>query len=188
MGQKTLIVTYNKSDEHTELIENFRKLSFADGNDSLSFENFVPKELDGQIFLYFIDDELASISAIERSTKYTQEYETARICRYHILKKFRHCNAGFKMLPYQFQWARDNNVKLVYWTHDVNNRALNAMYQHKKIMPGKKSFFEDPEFQSVEFIPTLRFIAGPVVQYVYAKKIDPEFNWNPRGQMIQVPA
>jgi hypothetical protein len=114
------------------IIEEFRLKTFEEGNESLRYNIYNPDNLDGQTFLFFIDNELASISVVESSKKYTGENNTCRICRYHILKKYRHCSAGFKMLPYNVQWAIDNNYQLIYWTHDVNNRALNAMYNTKK--------------------------------------------------------
>lgn len=169
-----------------QLIENFREKTFAEGNESLSVKKYDPDNLIGQTFLLFIEDDLASISVVESSIKYTQEDNTARICRYHILNQHRHCNAGFRMLPYNVSWATENNYKLIYWTHDVNNRALNAMYQHKRRMPNKQEFFDDPLYKSFEMYPKLRFITGDVTQYVYAKKLDTNFIWNPKGNMIEL--
>lgn len=169
-----------------QLIEDFRVKTFAEGNESLSVKKYDPDNLIGQTFLLFIDDDLASISVVESSIKYTQEDNTARICRYHILKQYRHCNAGFRMLPYNVSWATENNYKLIYWTHDVNNRALNAMYQHKRRMPNKQEFFDDPLYKSFEIQPNLRFITGDVTQYVYAKKLDANFVWVPKGNMIEL--
>ena len=166
-----------------EILEQFRVKSFEEGNTSLHIKRFNPDDLNGQTFLFFKDSELASVSVVEDSLKYTEESDTCRICRYHILKKFRHCNAGFKMLPYQVKWAEDNKYKLIFWTHDVNNRALNAMYQHKRRMPNKQDYFEDPLYKSFEFYPQYRFITGDYIQYVYAKLLVPDFIWNPKGKM-----
>jgi hypothetical protein len=178
-----IIRKYQKED--IDLIENFRKQTFNENNNSLSYKNFNPENLKGQIFLFFIDSILASIQVIESSEKYTEENDSCRICRYHILKRFRNCNAGFKMLPHCVQWAVENNFKVVYWTHDINNKTVNALYQHKKIMPGKISFFKDPLYQSFVFRPDLRFITGSVTQYVYAKYLDSDFIWEPKGYMIK---
>ena len=183
MEQKISIRTYKKSDR--QLIEDFRIKTFEEGNDSLRPTIYDPDNIDGETFMLFIDEELASISVIESSIKYTGESNAARICRYHILKKHRHCNAGFRMLPLQVEWAIKNKFKLVYWTHDINNRALNAMYQHKRRMPNKQEFFDDPLYKSFEFISDMRFVTGSVTQYVYAKKLDLEFNWNPKGKIVR---
>lgn len=173
--------------EDRELVEEFRANTFAEGNNSLRPEIYNPDDFNGQTFLFFIGDRLASISAVESSLKYTNETDTCRICRYHILKEFRHCNAGFKMLPYNVQWAIDNKYNLIYWTHDVSNRALNAMYQHKRRMPNKANFFEDPLYKSFQQVQNLRFVTGDVIQYVYAKPLTEGYVWNPGGKMIQVP-
>ena len=183
MEQKISIRTYKKSDR--QLIEDFRIQTFDEGNDSLQSKIYDPDNIIGQTFMLFVNDDLASISVIESSIKYTEENDVARICRYHILKKYRHCNAGFRMLPLQVEWAIENNYKLVYWTHDVNNRALNAMYQHKRIMPNKQDFFNDPLYKSFEFQSGLRFITGRTTQYVYSKKLDTTFNWSPKGNMVE---
>lgn len=174
-----LIREYKNNDRN--LIEDFRIKTFDEGNNSLSLKVFNPENLNGQIFLFFIDDDLASISVVESSEKYTEETNTCRICRYHILKKYRNCNAGFKMLPHCVNWAINNQYQLIYWTHNVENKALNALYQHKKIMPGKITFFKDPLYQSFQLQPSLRFITGKISQYVYAKYLNPTFQWRPRG-------
>lgn len=181
MEQMISIRTYNPSDR--QLIEDFRLKTFDEGNDSLRREIYNPDCLDGQTFMLFIDNNLASISVVESSEKYTNENNVARVCRYHILREYRHCNAGFRMLPLQVKWAEDNEFKLIYWTHNINNRALNAMYQHKKRMPNKQEFFDDPLYKSFEFIENMRFVTGDVIQFVYAKKLDPTFTWIPGGKM-----
>lgn len=180
-----LIRGYTSDDR--ALVEEFRNKTFAEGNTSLRPNIYDPDDFNGQTFLFFVDDQLASISAVESSLKYTDETDTCRICRYHILKQYRHCNAGFKMLPYNVNWAKDNGYNLIYWTHDVNNRALNAMYQHKRRMPNKANFFEDPLYKSFQLVENLRFITGDVTQYVYAKYLTEDYVWSPKGKMIQVP-
>ncbi len=181
MEQKILIRTYNPEDKG--LIEDFRLKTFKEGNDSLRPNIYDPDTLIGQTFMLFVDNALASISVVESSKKYTDEDNVARICRYHILKEYRHCNAGFKMLPLQVEWAKDNDYQLIYWTHNINNRALNAMYQHKRRMPNKQEFFDDPLYKSFQFIDDMRFITGDVTQFVYAKSLNDEFIWRPKGKM-----
>ena len=85
------------------------------------------------------------------------------------------------MLPHCVQWAIDNQYQLIYWTHNVDNKALNALYQHRKIMPGKINFFKDPLYQSFKLQPSLRFVTGKTIQYVYAKYLNPTFEWKPKG-------
>lgn len=178
-----LIRVYTPLDRN--IVEEFRSQTFNEGNNSLTTSKFNPDTLNGETFLFFKNDKLASISVIENSINYTNNIDVCRICRYHILKEFRHSNAGFKILPYQVQWAIDNDYKLIFWTHDVNNRALNALYQHTRMMPNKQSYFTDPLYTSFKFYPQYRFVAGDCIQYVYAKLLDQQYVWNPTGKMTQ---
>jgi len=167
------------------LIEAFRQQTFAEGNDSLSPEKYNPDTIDGQTWMTFVGDELASISVVERS-HYTGDPEVAgRVCRYHILKKFRHSNAGFRMLSKQVEWAKDNGLKVLYWTHNVNNKALNAMYQHKKKMPFRGEavpYFMTDTYQAFKLQPDMIFKVSKksdLLQYVYANILEEGYQWRP---------
>ena len=90
-------------------LESFRRQTIREGNDSLKSDKFNPEAIDGKIWCAYINSELASISVAEKS-HYTDDPDIAvRICRYHILKKYRHSHCGFKMLPYQIEWAKQKN-------------------------------------------------------------------------------
>lgn len=137
-----IIKEYN--DNLRNELEAFRRQTIKEGNTSLTSDKFNPEDLNGKIWCAYIDSELASISVAEKS-HYTGDPDIAvRICRYHILKKYRHSHCGFKMLPYQINWAREQKFKILYWTHDIHNRPLNALYQHKRRMtdPESKKYFE----------------------------------------------
>lgn len=176
--------------EDRNLIEDFRQKTFDEGNDSLTPQKYNPDTIDGQTWMTFVGDELASISVVERS-HYTNDPEIAgRICRYHILKKFRHSNAGFRMLEHQCQWAKDQGMKVLYWTHNVNNKALNAMYQHKKKMPmrGKAvPYFMTETYRAFQIQPNMIFKVSPksdLLQYVYANILDENYVWEPKSPTI----
>lgn len=173
-----------------DLIEAFRQKTFDEGNDSLSPQKYNPDTLDGQTWLTFVGDDLASISVVERS-HYTGDASVAgRICRYHILKKFRHSNAGFRMLEHQCQWARDQGMKVLYWTHNVNNRALNAMYQHKKRMPMRGNavpYFMTETYRAFQLQPDMIFkvsAKSDFLQYVYANILEDGYEWKPQCPTI----
>jgi len=113
-------------------IESFRELSFREGNDSISHEKYDPDNIDGETWMVYVDNELACISVAE-SSHYTGDPDiSARICRLHIAKKFRPAWLGIPILPLQIDWAKKRGFKILYFTHDVNNRAINLMYQHKR--------------------------------------------------------
>jgi hypothetical protein len=174
----------------SDLIEKFRMLAAREGNDALHTDKFNPNTIDGQTWLTFVDDELASISVVERS-HYTGDPKIAgRICRYHILKKFRHSNAGFRMLPNQVEWAKKQGLKVLYWTHAVNNKALNALYQHKKTMPFRGEavpYFMTDTYKAFKLQSNMIFKVSKnsdFLQYVYANMLEDNFEWKPSYHTI----
>lgn len=173
-----------------DLVEKFRMLAAREGNDALHTNKFDPDTVDGQTWMTFVEDELASISVVERS-HYTGDPDiSGRVCRYHILKKFRHSNAGFRMLPQQVQWAKDNGLKVLYWTHNVDNKALNALYQHKKKMPFRGEsvpYFMTDTYRAFQLQPNMIFRVSQksdFLQYVYANILEDGFIWNPTSSTI----
>lgn len=179
---------YNPSDR--DLIEKFRMLAKREGNEALAGDKYDPDTVDGQTWMTFVEDELASVSVVERS-HYTGDPEIAgRICRYHILKKFRHSNAGFRMLPNQVQWAKDNGLKVLYWTHNVDNKALNAMYQGKKRMGMRGEavpYFMTDTYRAFKLQPDMIFKVSEksdFLQYVYANILDENYVWRPNYKTI----
>lgn len=182
------VIEYDST--YREKIEQFRKLTFEEGNDSLSLEKYNPDTINGQTWMTFVDNDLASISVVERS-HYTNDPEVAgRICRYHILKKYRHSNAGFRMLPNQVEWAKSKGLKVLYWTHNVNNKALNALYQHKRTMPFRGEavpYFMTDTYKSFKLQDDMIFRVSPksnLLQYVYASILEDGFVWRPNSPTI----
>lgn len=174
---------YNSNDQG--IIEKFRMLAAREGNDALHTDKFDPDTIDGQTWMTFVDNELASVSVVERS-HYTNDPDIAgRICRYHILKKFRHSNAGFRMLPNQVEWAKKQGLKVLYWTHAVNNKALNALYQHKKTMPFRGEavpYFMTDIYKAFKLQSNMIFKVSKnsdFLQYVYANILEDDFEWKP---------
>jgi len=179
---------YNPSNR--DLIEKFRMLAKREGNEALAGDKYDPDTVDGQTWMTFVGEELASVSVVERS-HYTGDPEIAgRICRYHILKKFRHSNAGFRMLPNQVQWAKDNGLKVLYWTHNVDNKALNAMYQGKKRMGMRGEsvpYFMTDTYRAFKLQPDMIFKVSEksdFLQYVYANILDENYLWRPDYKTI----
>lgn len=163
----------------------FRRQVLEEGNDSLKSDKFDPDNLDGKIWCVYIDNVLASISVVESSHYTGDPTIAARVCRYHILKKFRHSHCGFRMLPYQIEWAKQQGYKILYWTHDVKNRALNAMYQHKRKMidPEAKKFFDADWYKQLQFDKRWLFEVNTEIdflQYVYYIDLQNEnYVWMP---------
>lgn len=177
------IVTYCPSLRND--VEKFREQTFLEGNNSITKEKFDPDLLKGKIWLAYKDDVLVSISAAEES-HYTHESNVIRKCRYHILKKYRHGRYGFKFLKEMVPWCQNNNYKLLYWTQDVNNTALNALYQHKKTYASTSDnnwFYEWP-YTELRLEKDFLFKTSNMQQFVYSIYIDPTFVWKPVSDHI----
>lgn len=178
MGER--IITY--SPDLRDDIEKFREQTFLEGNESLRKDKFDPDTLKGKIWMAYVDDTLVSISAAEES-HYTGESNVLRKCRYHILKKYRHGRYGFKFLKEMISWGQTENYKLLYWTHDVNNIALNALYQRKRTyaLSSDNQWFHEYPYTELEFEKNLLFKTGSMLQFVYTIHIDKSFIWKPKG-------
>lgn len=171
-------------------IEDFRVRTFEEGNDSLHPTKYKPDDIDGETWMCYIDGELASISVVE-SSHYTGDPDIAcRVCRYHILRDYRHSHCGFRMLEHQIKWARERGYQIFYLTHDIKNKPLNALYQHKRKMtdPEAKQFFEADWFMELEWDQRFLFKSHPnsgIVQNVYVIKLqDPNYIWMPKESII----
>lgn len=178
MGE--IIRPYTADDRNA--VEYFRRQTFDEGNESLSIEKFDPENFNGTIWLAFVDDVLVSLSAAEVS-HYTGETDVIRKCRYHILRAHRHGRFGFKFLKLMVPWCQDNGYRLLYWTHDVQNKALNALYQGKRTYAGTTDnhWFRDWPYDLVNLERQMLFKTGRMLQFVYSIKIDDSFQWQPRA-------
>jgi GNAT superfamily N-acetyltransferase len=177
-------------------IRQFRELSFVEGNDSLSYDKYDPDCIDGETWMVYIDDELACISVVEAS-HYTSDKEvSARICRLHIAKQFRPAWLGIPILPLQIEWARQHGFKVLYFTHDVKARAINAMYQHKKfggaVTPLQKEIKEmwySDWYRSLKTDDRYLFQVDPnssLLQYIYYWTLEENFTWHPKSNIMEL--
>ena len=180
-----LIRPYTAKDR--ELVESFREASFLEGNNSLATDKFDPDQLNGRILLFFYHGQLVSLSVAEAS-HYTGDPEIAcRVCRYHILQEFRKkfLFCGFKMLRLHSEWAQQQGYSLIYWTHDVKNKALNSLYQRKKkySLGADTQWFDDPVFKSFHLNPEYLFRVSEksdMLQFIYQYPLKPGFIWHPK--------
>jgi hypothetical protein len=83
-------------------------------------------------------------------------------------------------------WCKENDYKLLYWTHDVTNIALNALYQRKRTYASTNdnSWFNEWPYTELQFQKNLLFKTGNMLQFVYTIQIDPIFKWEPLGKHI----
>lgn len=171
-------------------VEKFIEIARQEGSSETYFKHKLDLDnLDqkSSLWLAIVDDEVASISYAERSFM-TGTPESIRKCRYHILKKYRHGRYGFKMMKHQIAWAKANGFKHYYWTHDVNDRAINQLFQHKrKYTTGDNSWFNDADYKQFVLEPDLLFHDSPksdMLQFIYSYYIDDSYVWRPTKCVI----
>ena len=168
------------------MIERFRLQTFKEGNDSLTYKKYNPDNPEIETWMSFKDDKLISISAAE-SSHYTNDPDIAvRVCRYHILKEFRHTHCGLIMAEHQIKWAREKKFKILYITHDIKNKAINNLYQRKKKMTDKgfKKFTTGEWWTKLQLEKNFLFTTGKMLQYVYSIRLQGDYNWQPVSDFI----
>jgi hypothetical protein len=168
------------------MIERFRLQTFKEGNDSLTYKKYNPDNPEIETWMSFKDDKLISISAAE-SSHYTNDPDIAvRVCRYHILKEFRHTHCGLIMAEHQIKWAREKGFKILYITHDIRNKAINNLYQRKKKMTDKefKKFTTGEWWTKLQLEKSFLFTTGKMLQYVYSIRLQGDYNWQPQSDYI----
>lgn len=181
---------------HRAQVEDFRLLSFEEGNDSLAHDKYDPDNINGASWLVYVDGELAALSVVEASHYTGDEDIAARVCRLHIAKKFRPSWLGMVVGGYQIWWAKKNGYKILYFTHDIHNRAINAMYQHKRygapitdLQKELHYLWHTEWYQNLQTDKRMLFRVdenSDFLQYVYYWKLDEEFEWNPKKNMIWI--
>ena len=175
-------------------VEAFRELSFREGNDSLAYDKYDPDNINGQSFLNYVDGKLASLSVIEAS-HYTGDPDVAaRGCRLHIATKFRPAWLGLLHAPKQIEWAKNNGFKIFFFTHDIRNRAINAMYQKRRFGAAMTPLQKQMEwmwtsdwYQDLKTDNRLLFKVDPrseLLQYVYYWTLEDDFVWNPPSNVV----
>ena len=175
-------------DQYKSSIEIFRKKTFQEGNESISYKKYDPDDQNIETWMVFNENnDLISISAGEKS-HYTNDPDIAlRICRYHILKPFRRTHCGLMMGEDQIKWAREQGYQILYVTNDINNKALNDLYQRKRKMPLEtfKKWTEGEWYKKLQLEKNFLFKTGPMYQYVYSIRLfDPNFIWEPTSDHI----
>ena len=168
------------------MIERFRLQTFKEGNDSLTYKKYNPDNPEIETWMSFKDDKLISISAAE-SSHYTNDQDIAvRVCRYHILKEFRHTHCGLIMAEHQIKWAKEKGFKILYITHDIKNKAINNLYQRKKKMTDKefKKFTTGEWWTKLQLEKSFLFTTGKMLQYVYSIRLQGDYDWQPVSDFI----
>ena len=152
-------------------VEDFRQATFAEGNEALAESKFDPDNLNGQTFYVTGENEIAALGVIEQDHYATKDAKVFRACRFHALKQYRNQALGTRfILPAMIDWATDRDYDCVYWTHDVKQRALNAIYQKKRTPAGYTHLQDDPFWSRLKHDERWLFQVDPkseMLQHVY---------------------
>lgn len=179
-----------------DAFEKFREQALLEGNESLVVSKFDQNNFDGKIWCLFVDDEMACISAAEND-RYTGSAGIAvRICRLHILKKFRPSMFGVQILKEQIAWSKENGYKILYFTHDIWHKPMNMIYQHKKYPQLSKfdnvqmcrDYHYSDWYMSITLDTERLFRVDPnssFLQYIYYIDLTDEgYSWEPTENIV----
>jgi len=175
-------------DKYRPLIYDFMIKAQDEGSEGININKYNPDNPDIETWMCFVEDgTLISISAVEAS-HYTNDSDiAARCCRYHILKRYRFTHCGLQMADLQIEYARKKGFEILYITHDIRNRSINALYQRKKRMTVRSfnEFTKTEWYQKLQLEKDFLFKTGDMLQYVYSIRLNkPDYIWNPESKFI----
>jgi GNAT superfamily N-acetyltransferase len=170
-------------------VEEFREQTFKDGNQSLAKDKFDPDNFEGRIWLLFVGNKLVSLSACEASHYTSDPLISSRVVRLHTLKAYRSTAFGMSFIPLQIEWCKKAGYKIMWWSIDINNKGLNAIYQrrHVPLYTSHKEVYET-QWKSVVFDKSMLFEVDPqsdLLQYVYYFVLEAGYQWKPRTNMLR---
>ena len=103
-----------------------------EGNGEAFEGKYDPLTTPGETYVIVVDGRPAGMVSVEPST-YTGDPEiAARACRLHVIKEYRAKQLGFLLLDACYGYCQQQGYKVLYITHDVKARAMNAIYQKRK--------------------------------------------------------
>lgn len=152
-------------------VENFRQKAMLEGNDALPLSKYNPDDIEGQTFYIMENNEIVALVALEVDHYATKNPKVLRACRFHTLKQYRNLALGTSYLfPAYIRWAKKMEYDCVYWTQDIKNKGLNAIYQRKRKPTKHEHLNNDKFWNSVQLDHRWLFQVdkkSDLLQYVY---------------------
>lgn len=163
--------------------------AYEEGNGETFDNKYHPYKTPGETFVALWEGRPAGLVSCEPST-YTGDPDIAvRACRLHVLKEYRAKQLGFHLLHSCYEWAKDK-YKVLYITHDINAKGMNAIYQKKKMSLFKgasKNPYDLESWKKLETNENYYFIVDPVAphykQYIYNIILKDGFVWKPKANV-----
>lgn len=162
-----------------------------EGNGEAFKDKYHPYKSPGETFVALWEGRPAGMVSCEPST-YTGDTDIAvRACRLHVLKDYRAKQIGFYLLHACYEWAKDNNYKVLFITHDVNAKGMNAIYQKKKMSLFKgasKNPYELESWKNLEWNQEYLFKVDPnadFLQNIYQIILEDGYQWIPKINVVE---
>ena len=179
-----------KSRELLDLIDIIIDQAKAEGNGEAFEGKYNPHTTPGETFVIVYDGRPAGMVSCEPST-YTGDPDiAARACRLHILKEFRTKQLGFLLLDMCYGYCKQQGYKVLYITHDVKAKGMNAIYQKKKkslFKGASKNFYLLPAWRELTWNKEFIFKVDPQAefyQYIYHIILEDGFHWKPATNVV----
>ena len=179
-----------KSRELLDLINIIIDKAKEEGNGEAFEGKYDPLTTPGETYVIVVDGRPAGMVSVEPST-YTGDPEiAARACRLHIIKEYRAKQLGFLLLDACYGYCQQQGYKVLYITHDVKARAMNAIYQKRKkslFKGASKNFYFLPAWKKLTWNKEYIFKVDPraeFYQYIYHIILEDGFHWKPATNVV----
>lgn len=164
--------------------------AIEEGNGEAFKGKYNPETTPGETFVILVDGAPAGMVSCEPST-YTGDPDiAARACRLHITKEYRAKQYGFLLLDACYDYCRHEGYKVLYITHDVNSKAMNAIYQKRKMSLFKgasRNFYMLPAWKELTWNKKHIFKVdsqADFYQYIYQIILEDGFQWIPKSNVV----
>lgn len=161
-----------------------------EGNGEAFEGKYDPLKTPGETYVIVVDGRPAGMVSVEPST-YTGDPEiAARACRLHVIKEYRAKQLGFLLLDACYGYCQQQGFKVLYITHDVKARAMNAIYQKRKkslFKGASKNFYFLPAWKQLTWNKEYIFKVDPraeFYQYIYHIILEEGFHWKPVTNVV----
>ena len=179
-----------KSRELLDLINIIINQAKEEGNGEAFEGKYDPHTTPGETFVIVVDGKAAGMVSCEPST-YTGDPDiAARATRLHILKEYRTKQLGFLLLDACYGYCQQQGYKVLYITHDVNSKGMNAIYQKKKkslFKGASKNFYMLPAWRELTWNKEFIFKVDPRAEFyqnIYQIVLEEGFHWKPKTNVV----
>ena len=160
-----------------------------EGNGEAFEGKYDPLTTPGETFVALWEGRPAGLISCEPSTYTGDPDVAARATRLHVLEDYRAKQIGFYLFDACYRYALDK-YKVIYITHDVSSRAMNAIYQHKKkslFKGASKNPYELDSWKNLTWNKEYLFKVDPVAEFyqnIYQVILEEGFHWKPKTNVV----